>query len=80
MPADIAYQVSMDLEYRKQFSNSWNRITMRELDAQDLRKELEASELQLLSRDYIEWSVKFPWPFRCRNYRFERFGIKVSCK
>ncbi|ORX53331.1 Bet v1-like protein [Piromyces finnis] len=65
-----AYDVYMDLEYRKEWDDLKQQINIFE------RKDKTFSSQSNINNDLkdfeIHWEIKFPWPFCNREYIFER--------
>ncbi|OUM60276.1 hypothetical protein PIROE2DRAFT_13992 [Piromyces sp. E2] len=66
-----AYDVYMDLEYRKEWDDLKQQINL--FERKNSNKRSSSSSLKNDLKDFeIHWEIKLPWPFSNREYIFER--------
>jgi hypothetical protein len=64
-----AYEVYMDLEYRKEWDDLKQQISLFNRKDKQSSESLSKNDL----KDFeIHWEIKLPWPFSNREYVFER--------
>jgi hypothetical protein len=71
-----AYEVYMDLEYRKEWDDLRQQINIFEKNNKKKKVDEKLSSSSLGTNDLqdfeIHWEIKLPWPFSNREYIFER--------